>query len=398
MKTKTNKAFTIVELLVAMALVVILMGLSSLVFTTGVKAHRTADSTVEVVRRAESICQELSSDLRGLQTNAPMAIWFEAVDTDGDGNPDTQYDQMQFFANGDFQTIKQYDSNADGFVDKTVSGLVARIYYGHAWQVNTATAPWTFGKSYGWVSSVDRGARLFSRRAHLLTSDLTLTYPGLVTPFPNPVQFTTGGFPPLGNTLVEYDQLSLMNWQTLVQTQANCDQLLQVCFNDLQNTTTAGRPMIDMKNAETLHLLLSEQISSFQVQWAYKVEDLSTSATAFTPIPATSTSYFTGVRWWPSGDPAGDGTVNSDFLTMGQTQFGAYFQMPGGSTNTSWYRVKPQATETSGEMASQRCRSQIGYFRQDYYPKAMKFTFTVHDVKGLFPEGRTFTHIVYIEN
>jgi len=308
-----------------------------------------------------------------------MAIWFEIVDTDGDGTADTRYDQMQFFANGDFQTIKQYDSNADGLADKTVSGLVARIQYGHAWQVNTATAPWTFGKSYGWVSSVNPGARLFSRRAHLLTSDLTLTYPGLITPFPNPVQFTTGGFVPLGNTLVEYDQLSLTNWQALVQTQANCNHFLQVCFNNNSaDTATAGRPMIDMKNAETLHLLLSGQISSFQVQWAYRSEDQIKNTTTGETFGVNE--RFDGVQWWPEYS-------RGDFYQAG---FGAYFNMPGGVSGTmssSW--------KTVGVGGHQ---SDVLDFSPTYYPRAMKFTFTVHDVKGLFPEGRTFTHIVYIEN
>ena len=32
------------------------------------------------------------------------------------------------------------------------------------------------------------------------------------------------------------------------------------------------------------------------------------------------------------------------------------------------------------------------------WPKALKFTFTIHDSKGIFKEGRTFEHIVYIGN
>ncbi|HBG25705.1 MAG: hypothetical protein A2Y10_20500 [Planctomycetes bacterium GWF2_41_51] len=32
------------------------------------------------------------------------------------------------------------------------------------------------------------------------------------------------------------------------------------------------------------------------------------------------------------------------------------------------------------------------------WPKALKFTFTIHDSKGIFKEGKTFEHIVYIGN
>jgi type II secretory pathway pseudopilin PulG len=381
MKIKSNNAFTIVELLVAMALVMILMGLSSVVFTTGVKAHRTADSTVEVVRRTEAICQQLSSDFRGLRTDAPMAMWFEIVDTDGDGTADTWYDQIQFFANGDFQTIKQYDSDGNGIPDKTVSGMMARIYYGHGWRMNTMTAPWTFEENYRWNSASQPGARLLARRAHLLTSDMNLTYSifsGVSSPFPDMSLFTGAGFTAFGNNLVEYDQISLTDWQTLVQTTANCNHFLQVCFNNNSaDAATAGRPIMDMKNAETLHLLMAEEVSSFQIQWAYKSED---------QIKNTSTGEmfgvnerFVGVRWWPDYS-------RGDFYQAG---FGAYFNMPGGVSGTmvnSW--------KTVGVGGHQ---SEVVYFSPAYFPRAIKFTFTVHDVKGLFPDGRTFTHIVYIE-
>ena len=32
------------------------------------------------------------------------------------------------------------------------------------------------------------------------------------------------------------------------------------------------------------------------------------------------------------------------------------------------------------------------------WPKALKFTFTLYDSKGILKGGRTFTHIVYIGN
>lgn len=380
MNIKTNKAFTIVELLVAMALVVILMGLSSLVFTTGVKAHRTADSTVEVVRRAESICQQLSNDLRGLQTDAPMAIWFEVDPATG-----KRYDQIQFFANGDFQTIKQYaywyDSNSDGIVDrfdkaKTVDGNVSRVYYGQAWQFDTATAAPQKTYRLNHLAPYQNllPSNLLSRRAHLLTSDTSLYYS-----FPVLTTFNTTFLPPSNNGF-EYDTLSLTDWQNLVQINTNNDRILQTCFNSTGtfDTPPTGRPMIDMKNSETLHLLLSEQISSFQVQWAYRSEDQIKNTTTGETFGVNE--RFNGVQWWPDYS-------RSDFYQAG---FGAYFNMPGGVSGTmssSWKTVG-----VGGHQSDVLC------FSPTYYPRAIKFTFTVHDVKGLFPEGRTFTHIVYIEN
>ena len=79
MGIKTHKAFTIIELLVAMALVVILVALSSVIFAVAVRAHRMADSTLEISRRAEVIAEQLLSDVRGLRKDAPLAIWLNAM-------------------------------------------------------------------------------------------------------------------------------------------------------------------------------------------------------------------------------------------------------------------------------------------------------------------------------
>jgi hypothetical protein len=35
-------------------------------------------------------------------------------------------------------------------------------------------------------------------------------------------------------------------------------------------------------------------------------------------------------------------------------------------------------------------------FAADFYPKALKFTFTLYDSKGIIEDGRVFTHIVYL--
>jgi hypothetical protein len=37
-------------------------------------------------------------------------------------------------------------------------------------------------------------------------------------------------------------------------------------------------------------------------------------------------------------------------------------------------------------------------FYTTFYPEAFKFTFIVHDSKGIIEGGRKFTHIVYLED
>lgn len=391
MRLKPNKAFTIVELLVAMALVVILVGLSSLIFAAGVKAFRAADSTVEVVRRAESITRQLDADIAALQTGAPLAVWFERIQvgTEDDGITPIyrHYDQILFFANGNFQTMRQTSTPA-GF--QTVRGNMARVYYGHAWRadLDSNVEPWAWtnptGKDgYRWFSQDDPGVRLLSRRVHLLTSEMTLLPMTMIGyPFPNPDEFTAmlgdfsrGQFVPYWNNRLEYDQLSLVEWKNLMRVTGNCNQLLLRAFSNERDAYIGGRPMIDMENADTLHLLMSENISEFKIQWAYRSEDLYNAVSGTTFLP---NQLFSGIRWWPEQD-------NDDFAAMGMNRdlFGIYFNMPGGETLTEWFPVSAGRTTTIP-------------FSPSFFPKAIKITFTVHDTKGMFPDGKVFTQIVTI--
>ena len=67
MAINKNKAFTIIELVVAVALLVMLVGLSSVVFSTTVKAHRQANATIEITRKLNAIKTQLDTDFRGLR-------------------------------------------------------------------------------------------------------------------------------------------------------------------------------------------------------------------------------------------------------------------------------------------------------------------------------------------
>ena len=284
MGIKTHKAFTIIELLVAMALVVILVALSSVIFAVAVRAHRMADSTLEISRRAEVIAEQLLSDVRGLRKDAPLAIWFERDATTG-----RHYDQILFFANGNFQTIHQYEG-------KTVWGNLSRIYYGHAWETRYTTE--SFLKGYC-PSITDSGqelpvSQLLSRRAHVLTSDLSLPA------FPDSSGFVDS-FKPLANNTLETDRLSLTEWKNLLAvSQQNSTVFLLRNFFNQSDATTTGRPMIDKTFPQSLHLLLSEYISAFKVQWGYTAEDLTLSAPDDEPVLVTDAQYFTGMRWWPT--------------------------------------------------------------------------------------------------
>jgi type II secretory pathway pseudopilin PulG len=404
-----SKAFTIVELLVAMMLLVILLALSGLVFNTTVEAHRTAGATIDVTRNLRAITDQLNADFRGLRKDAPVFIrFYSQMDVSLPGDIGSRYDAIHFFADGDFQTMRQYpvtwDSSGDGILNgadttrmETIYGTVARVYYGHA---NTPA-----GTDFA-------ASELLARKSHILTSlggalfyydqiPLVSNWPPLPKEFPPsvPLAYNYDLFDdPLGgfgirmgttypveneyefNTITLTDWINALNYLNLGGVPVNANHFINYCMLD------GFRPVVELGDVNTLHLLLSQGIIEMKIQWAYTNDDLIDPSTGSPPVPGIT--GFTGIRWWPSRDPNGDGDVtDADFLAPGmdRLEFGVYFQLPGGSGMVGWFPV-------------QACRTINMNFSNTFYPRALKFTFVLRDSNGLFADGRTFTHIVYLDN
>ena len=385
-----------------MGLLVMLVGLSSVVFSTTVKAHRKASATIEIMRNLRVLTEQLNADFRGLRTDAPLFFGFNriGIDEDGDTNPDyyLQFDMMHFFADGDFQTVREYmvrwDSDgdgvletSDGFRDEIIYGNIARVFYGHANSVDLVANP---------AATLDFDTyHVLSRKSHILTSHdgvifdlgeipLITNGSGVIdyTPFDD---LTAGfgltthqaGFPPKTYTDEngwEFNTITLTNWVNALNyldlpgnIPNNANHFITHCLTD------AYRPYIDVTDYNTLHLLMAQGVMDFSVQWAYTPDDLAGLVPGFTA----------GIRWWPSVDPDGNPATNdSDFAG---NPFGVYFTLPNGTSYTSWLTIDNYGT--NGVL-----------FSSTFYPKALKFTFRLKDSNNIFSDGKTFTHIVYLDN
>jgi prepilin-type N-terminal cleavage/methylation domain-containing protein len=357
--------FTLAELVVAIGIMAVVILFSGMVFKTSIGSYRIATAQAEIVQKFRAITQQLDSDFRGIRKDAPLFIWFQLDPND----PNKRLDQIMFFADGDFQSIQTYNTNVNPIIPAAsgspIASNLARIYYGQARSVDPRDISLKFPFD---LRPVDR---VLSRRQHLSvanpdTGNRYMEYPRHVSPPPS-ILITT-----LEDDSFEHDTNSLSQWQAELQDGNSVTNTIAGCMGNLGNY-----PTINLKQASTLHLLMAEKVGSFAVQWSYNYAD----------------NFNRYVYWWPNIDPNGN-LADSDFGTsyMNLNAFGFYFNtavhLLGAPPN--WFKY--------GDAAGVYYPGSPGNLETDkpVFPQALKFTFTLYDSRGVFKDGQTFTHIVYI--
>lgn len=348
-----KKAFTLIELVVAVALLVMVFFFAGMIFKVSINAYRIAGANAEIIQKLRATTDQLDTDFKGIRTDSPLLMWFHQDSYTADPN---RYDQIMFFADGDFQSTQLYEgsSNAvpDPDGDKLVIGNVARIHYGQAQSLDA-------NNDLQDPPKLPEEDRLLARRQHILTADEDLDeWPDADMP---DLDFDSGTGANKLNERYEHDSLSLAQWKT-IDGDVYDSVIVDTCFN--------FRPLIDMRDPNTFHKLMCEGVGSFTIQWAY--------------WDADDERFY----WFPSNDPDGDGSnTDSHFDLMGD-EFGVYFNIPGSTIITDWDPIENAEYEPGD------------YFPSNFYPEALKFTFTLYDSRGIIEEGgragRTFTHIVYL--
>ena len=181
-----------------------------------------------------------------------------------------------------------------------------------------------------------------ARRQHIyLPTTVDPAYPNLFASLDNILLINNG---------YEYDILTLSQWKSIC---SNYD----VFGNYLGNNDTItknsfsldgidGRAVIDTESLTDAGVssLMCQGVSNFKVQFA-------------NPVGGS-------LMWWPQ---------DSDYNIVpfpAPNELGFSANMAGGVTNWRFGTV----------------------------PNALKFTFTLHDDAGVFVDGKTFTHIVYLNN
>src|SRR4030043_1814379 len=125
-KLRTYKAFTLIELLVAMGILAMVLSFASVIFRVCIDSHRTAIANAEIMQKLRAITDQLNDDFKAVIGTYRNRLDFQTRNVNSDS--------IVFFANGDFQSVRQYEYLKPNGTNalKTVSGNVASIYYGQA--------------------------------------------------------------------------------------------------------------------------------------------------------------------------------------------------------------------------------------------------------------------------
>lgn len=347
-ETRNNKAFTLIELLVAIGILAIVMSFVSVIFRVSIGAHRTAIANAEIMQKLRAITDQLNTDFKGLRKDGEIfVVWVAkpltaAAYKDNDLDGYERFDRIVFFADGDFQSYRP----------PIVRGNIARICYMIAKKGNVR------------AENQDRTKRVLARNLHILTADPSLT------DFPDPNSFSDAQWYQWNNR-DEYDKISLEGWKNISwQNKINILSAMTdiEISGEISGTTvnTAVRGVeVDPADANSIHMLLCEGVGEFKIQGWYDARQ----------------------QWIPEVDPDGDGVLaDTHFLSDPNEAPGVLYPAPHGRVNINNIDYPP---------------SQIDETHFNAIPglgRALKFTFTLFDSRGIIENGMTFTHVVYLDN
>jgi len=221
-----------------------------------------------------------------------------------------------------------------------------------------------------------RPSRILARTQHILTADPD---PALV-PSLDPNSVVDQAWYDWHN-IYEYEKMaspdpcvSLNEWKHIPWDQ-KADMLAVVTDVNVLPSTIARNfrgAHVDPCDPTTIHILLCEGVGEFKVQGWYDAES----------------------RWVPEVDPDWDGVLTDSDFFLGTTA------APGVLYP---YRISVPPEDYGGvsiysfPMYPQASVSEANFNSIPGLGRALKFTFTLFDSKGIIEQGRTFTHIVYLD-
>ncbi|AQQ70124.1 hypothetical protein SMSP2_00465 [Limihaloglobus sulfuriphilus] len=294
---------------------------------------------------------------------------------------------MMFYSQGSFETFNSYgySDHEDNDYTGTIKSNLARITYGLADSQD--------GTQVVKIQNQTPEKRMLYRNMHVVTNFDAGEVDadggdGEISPY----DFETSGYTfnaaefKRHNEEKEYDEIGPAQWMRIPDSdKRDIWAVLADVEIDIQglpnSTVTPGTNetglLLDNSRPETLHNLLCRGIGQFKIQgWYY---DQTGSPSVW--------------RWVPEIDPDGDGDFSdSDFETSGPSQLD-YSKLPG----IIYPAVGLQMDNVPQEQLDPESLVMGNFNNIPGLGRALKFTFTIYDSRGIIPEGKTFTHIVYLD-
>jgi prepilin-type N-terminal cleavage/methylation domain-containing protein len=297
---RTNKAFTLIELVVAIAILVMVISFAGVIFKVSINSHRTAAASAEIMQKLRAITDQLNADFRGLGKNGYLIIHSEVLpgrrEYANSSPADYRADRLYYFTTGDFQTWLSWNIRSN----------ITKVYLGH--DSDSLTDPAIPASKWS------------------LARDVRLITPGYVG--------------------LDHDDFSYAQFKAEVATtEADAAVLL-----------TSGIP-IDTQDPCEVRGLMCQDVGEILIEW-----------TDGTKYPDNS------LAWFGFSVPR---TIGIPGVIAPRPEYD-----PVENVDTSVPPLDYVASWTP-EIPAQ------------YWPKALKFTFTVYDSKRILEQGRLFTHIVY---
>jgi prepilin-type N-terminal cleavage/methylation domain-containing protein len=348
-KSLNNIGFSLIELLVAMGILVVVMAFSSVIFKISIDSQRTALANAEIMQKLRAITAQLDADFKGLNKNAEIFITWKATpvsnasvkDNDLDGYE--RFDRIMFFTSGDFHSFG---------LNPSVRGNAAMVCYMIA--KNGSESPET----------QDKNRRILTRTLHILTADDN------ITAFFKPDTFSNTQWKQWRNQY-EYDKIFPEQWK-YIPWEDKIDALSvinDVVVSNSRVSENAKGAMVELTDANSIHILLSEGVSEFKIQgWSDSLH-----------------------QWIPEVDPDGNGNLSDSHFFNDVSDPN---RVPG-----LLYPYPPNGQVIINHLTYPRNEIDKEHFNSIYgLGRAMKFTFTLYDSKNIIKQGVTFTHIVYLDN
>jgi len=343
-----------------MGLLAVILSVSGMVFHRAVSAQRTADATAQIARKLRAITDQLNADFKGLRDEGEILMaWvpvtldslnslcvIDCEDYENDDDGYVRFDTIMFFTEGDFQSYSEWPvedlDNPTNPEIRILNGNIARVSYMLAKNAADDTP-----------QNQPAAQRILARTQHILVAENIVKPNGDELDFPNLTTFDPEVYK-TGNNEYEFEEISLAGWKNVDPATKEDMMSVIIGLRVGSSTFTGGGVTVDVETPEnTTHMLLAEGVGEFKVQiW-----------------------YDDGVNppsWYPEIDPDGDGDLSDSDFVINEIDDESGPTYPG-----RWY----PGTGDFGDWA-----------------KALKFIFTLYDSRGIFKDGKKFTHIVYLEN